>query len=147
MSPFLCFIIKCWFDLIVSPWLCIAVVRKPPCELHIFLASTTAESRAKIVCQWNAFGSPGGLGCCPFLGGGSVAFLSIVLYISHCVWGFCVCLCFVMHYCVSILLLQSVLKRKNTLVALFWLSYQFLVNVNALRLFLMVPCDGPVCSV
>ena len=26
-----------------------------------FLASTTAESRAKILCHWNAFGSPGGL--------------------------------------------------------------------------------------
>ena len=39
-----------------------------------FLASTTAESRAKILCQCNAFGSPGGLGCCPFFGSGSVVF-------------------------------------------------------------------------
>ena len=44
----------------------------PSCELNSFCASTIAESRAKIWRQWNAFWSPGGLGCCPFLGGGSV---------------------------------------------------------------------------
>ena len=55
------------------------VVGKPPCELNILCASTTAECRAKILCQWNAFGSTGGFGWCPFLGGGSVVcFLSIV---------------------------------------------------------------------
>ena len=28
----------------------------------------------KILFQWNTFGSPSGLVCCPFLGGGSVVF-------------------------------------------------------------------------
>ena len=67
--------------------------------------STTAESRAKIVGHWNAFGSPGGLGCCPFLGGGSVVFyllfnvflilcvgsvfVSVLLCITLCPFYFC----------------------------------------------------------
>ena len=39
----------------------------------------------KILFQWNAFGSPGGLGCCPFLGGGSVVFIYCLMYFSLCV--------------------------------------------------------------
>ena len=38
----------------------------------------------------------------PFLGGGSVAVGSLC-----CLWGFCVGLCFVMHFFVSFLVLQS----------------------------------------
>ena len=38
----------------------------------------------------------------PFLGGGSVALGSLC-----CLWGFCVGLCFVMHFFVSFLVLQS----------------------------------------
>ena len=63
-----------------------------------FLASTTAESRAKILCHWNAFGSPGGLGCCPFLGGGSVGFYllfnAFLIVCGDSVFVFV----FVMHY-------------------------------------------------
>ena len=54
------------------------VVGKPPCKLNSFCVSATAESRARFLMQWNAFGTPGGLGCCPFLGSDSVFFLSIV---------------------------------------------------------------------
>ena len=112
-----------------------------------FFASTTAESRAKILCQWNAFGSPGGLGCCPFLGGGSVFFfIYCLMHFSLCVGILCLSL-----FCYALLCVHStfaiILKRKDTLIALLVLSYQCLVNVNALRLFLMVLCDGPVCSV
>ena len=39
----------------------------------------------KILFQWNAFGSPGGFGCCPFLGGGSVVFIYCLMYFSWCV--------------------------------------------------------------
>ena len=38
VSPFLCFIIVCLFDFIVSLWWYIAIVKKPPCELNNFLA-------------------------------------------------------------------------------------------------------------
>ena len=30
----------------------------------------------------DVFGSPGGLGCCPFLGGGSVVFIYCLMYFS-----------------------------------------------------------------
>ena len=67
------------------------------------------------------------------------------MHFSLCVVILCLSL-----FCYALLCVHStfaiVLKRKNMLVALLLLSYQCLVNVNALRLFLMVPCDGPVCS-
>ena len=111
------------------------------------MASTTAESRAKILCQWNAFGSPGGLGCCPFSGGGSVfSYLLFNVFLIVCedsVFAF-VLLCLTVcpfYFC------NHLEEEENAeLVALLLLSYQCLVNVNALRLFLMVPWDGPVCS-
>ena len=53
-----------WFE--CFPWWYIALVRWPPWELNISCTSTIAESRARIWCQWDAFGPPGGLGCCPF---------------------------------------------------------------------------------
>ena len=44
-----------------------AIVRRIPCELNVSCTSTTAESRAKIWYQYNAFKPPpGGLGSCPF---------------------------------------------------------------------------------
>ena len=43
-----------------------------------------------------------GKSCCPFLGGGSVVVCSL-----FCFGGFCVGLCFVMHFFVSFLVLQS----------------------------------------
>ena len=112
----------------------------------MFYASATAESRVKILFQWNGFGSPGGLGCCPFLGGGSVVFIYCLMYFSLCVGILCLSL-----FCYVLLCVHStfaiVLKRKRTLGALLLLSDQCLVNVNVLRLFLTVLWDGPVCSV
>ena len=45
-----------------------------------FCTSAAAESGARVWCRWGAFGPPGGLGCCPFWGGGSVVvdFLFVV---------------------------------------------------------------------
>ena len=56
---------------------------------------------------------------------------------------FCVCLCFVMHYFVSILVLQ----RKRNLVALLLLSYRCIVTVIVLWLFFTVPSDGLQCLI
>ena len=62
------------------------VVGKPPCKLNSFCASATAESRARFLLQWNAFGTPCGLGCCPFLGGGS-AFFHLLFNVFRIVGG------------------------------------------------------------
>ena len=107
----------------------------PPCELNISCISTTAESRANIWYQWNAFKSPSGLGCCPFLGGGSVVvgFLVIVTPIV----GVCDCSMF----CCTLLYVHSsiaiILMGKRELIALLNLSSWCLVMVE--RLFLAVP--------
>ena len=49
----------------------------------------------------------GGLGCCPFYGDGSVVVDSLFYVHVHVLpigcGGFCVCLCFVVHYIVSFL--------------------------------------------
>ena len=47
---------------------------------HFFVLQQQQNLGRKIWCQWDAFGPPGGLGCCPFWGGGSVVvdFLFIV---------------------------------------------------------------------
>ena len=39
---------------------------------------------------------------------------SIVLCTSHCLWEFCGCLCFVMHYFVSTLILQSSWRGRES---------------------------------
>ena len=67
---------------------------------------------------------------------------SIVLCTSHCLLEFCVCLCFVMHYFVSILAFAIILKRKRKLVALLLLSYKCIATINVLWLFLNVPWVG-----
>ena len=43
---------------------------------------------------------------------------------SHCLWEFCVCICLVMHYFVSILVFAIILKRKRNLVALLFFVLQ-----------------------
>ena len=68
--------------------------------------------------------------------------LSVVWCASHWLWGFCVCLCFVLHYFVSI-----ILKRKRELVALLLLSYGCLVTLNGLWLFLTVSWGGLRCVI
>ena len=82
-----------------------------------------------------AFKPPGGLGCCPFWGGGSVVgdFLSIVtpiVGVCNCSMLCCALLC--AHSSVAIILMG-----KRELVALLNLSSWCLVMVE--RLFLAVP--------
>ena len=57
----------------------------------------------KYICIW----PPVGLSSCSFYGGGSVVVDVLFKCTSYCFWEFCDCLCFVMHYFVSILVLQS----------------------------------------
>ena len=53
-----------------------------------------------VKCIW----APGGLGCCPFLGGGSVVDFCLLLLP---LWGSVIVLCLVVRYFMSILVLQS----------------------------------------
>ena len=103
--------------------------------------STTVESRAKIWYQWNAFKPPlppppppGGLGYCPFWGGGYVV-VDLLFSVTPIV-GVCDCSMF----CCSLFYVHSssaiVLMEKRELVALLNLSSWCLVMVG--RLFLAV---------
>ena len=112
---------------------CVGWMASVPAERFLYFGST--ESRAGIWYQWDAFGPPGGLGCCPFWGSGSVVvdFLSIVTPIV----GVCNCSLF----CCTLLHVHSsiavVLMGKRELIALLNLSSWCLVVVG--RLFLAVP--------
>ena len=85
--------------------------------------------------QENAFKPPGGLGCCPFLGSGSV--VVVFLFIVTPVVGVCNCSMF----CCTLLYVHSsiaiILMGKRELVALLGLFSWCLVMVE--RLFLAVP--------
>ena len=109
---------------------CIYLVRWPPCKLNIPCTLTTAESRAKISYQQNAFNPPPprGLGCCPFYGGGSdfVDFLFIVtpfVGVCNCSMFCCTLLC--VHSSIAIILMG-----KRELIALLNLSSWRLVMVE-----------------
>ena len=68
----------------------------------------------------------------------------IVLCTSHCLWEFCVCICFVKHYFVSILVLQSSWRGRES-----WLlCYYRLTDVLLLYMFCgsSSQCLGLVCS-
>ena len=71
----------------------------------------------------------------------------VLLLLIRCLLGFFVCLCFSMHYIVSLKVssFAIILKRKRELVALLLLSYECLVTVNVLWLFLTVPRVGLQC--
>ena len=75
----------------------------------------------------------------------------VFIYLLFNVFALCVGIMCLSLFCYALLCVCStiaiVLKRKRTLVALLLLSYQCLVNVNVLRLFLAVPGDGLVCNV
>ena len=80
-----------------------------------------------------------GLCYCTVLGGGSVV---VVWNTSLCLWKFCVCLCFVIHYLLCVhSSFAIVLKRERKLVALLLLSNRCFATctVNVLWLFLTVP--------
>ena len=72
-----------------------------------FCTSTTAESRAKIWYQFNAFKPPppGGFGYCPFLGNGSVGVDSMLIVTP--IVRFCNCSMFCCVLIMSILALQT----------------------------------------
>ena len=79
--------------------------------------------------------APGGLGCCPFSGGGSVVvdFLSIVTpIVGVCNWSMFCCTLLYVHSSIAIILME-----KRELVDLLSLSSWFLVMVE--WLFLAVP--------
>ena len=60
----------------------------------------------------------------------------------HCLLGFCVGLCFGMHYFMSFSSFAIILTRKRELVVLLLLSLECLATVNVLKLFLTVPWVG-----
>ena len=68
----------------------------------------------------------------------------IVLCTSHCLWGFCVGLCFGMYYFMFFLLLQSWRERESCLLCFYCLS-----DVLLLLMFCgsSSRCRGLVCSV
>ena len=72
-------------------------------------------------------------------------------YLLFNVFALCVGILCLSLFCYTLLCIYStiaiVLKRKRTIVALLLLSYQCLVKVNVLWLFLAVPGDGLVCNV
>ena len=65
---------------------------------------------------------------------------------SHCLWEFCVCFCFVMHYfvCVNSSFAIILNERDSWLLCyyLLLLSFRCIVTVNVLWLFVMVPWAG-----
>ena len=111
-------------------------MRNLPCELNIFCASTTAESRAKVWYQLNAFKPhTSGFGCCPFYGGGSAVVDSLLIVTP--IVGFCNCSMF----CCALLCVHSsfaiISIGKRELVALLCLCCWCLVIV--VWLFLTIP--------
>ena len=82
---------------------------------------TTTESRVKIWCQYNAFKPAGGLGCCPFRGGGSVVVYSLFMNLTLFVGVLCWSLFWYSLLCV-LSSFAIILSRKRELVALLLLS-------------------------
>ena len=76
-----------------------------PCGLGVSCASATAGSRARIWCQWSAFGSP--VACAVVRSRAMVLFLFTCCLLLLPLWGSVVILCFAVRYFMSILDLQS----------------------------------------
>ena len=72
---------------------------------------------------------------------------SVVWCASHWLWGFCVCLCFVVQYFVSFLVLQSSYRGRESWLLCFILSNESLVTANVLWHFLIVPWVGLHCVI
>ena len=80
---------------------------------HIFFSAILIGRRFG---SKNAFKTPGGLGCCPFEGGGSV--VVDLLFIVAPIVVVVIVICFVVRYCMSILVLQSSLWGRES-----WLRF------------------------
>ena len=81
---------------------------------------------------------PGGLGCCPFLGGGSVVVDSLVIVTPNV--GVCNCSMFLVRYFMSNLFLYFILMGKRELVVLLSLSCWCLLIVVGLFLAVLWVC-------
>ena len=82
---------------------------------------------------------PRGLGCCPFLGGGSVAVDSLLILP---LWDSVIVLCFAMRYFMSILVLQSSLcGRESWLLCLVCLPGDCCVALPCGAMGLSAVCD------
>ena len=86
------------------------VKRIAECEHSVILSAFTKLPFVFKIFDLSIFEWPfyTGLGCCPFLGGGSVVVVNLLFKAFPIV-----CLCFVMHYFVSILVLQSSLRGRE----------------------------------
>ena len=108
------------------------MVRWPPCGLGVSCASTAAESRAKIWCQW------GSLILAPPVAWAAVrSGVVVLLLLTFCLlllplWESVIVLCLYVHSSIAIILMG-----KRELVALLNLSSWCLVMIE--RLFLAVP--------
>ena len=124
----------CSFNILVvlSNTTCLNCVLFVLIGFNIAILGILAESRAKIWYLYDAFKPPGGLGCCLFLGGGSV--VVDYLFIVTPIVGACNCSMF----CCSLLYVHSsfaiILMGKKELVSLLNLSSWCLVMVERLLL-------------
>ena len=80
-------------------------IRWPPCELNISCTSTTAESRARVWCQWNALWPPVAWAAVRY-GAVVLLLLTFGLFLLP-LWESVTVLCFDVRYFMSILVLQS----------------------------------------
>ena len=83
----------------------LALVRRLPCELNIPYTSTTAESRAGVRCQWDAFSPP--VDWAAVRSGVVILLLLTFCLVLLPLWESVIILCFVVRYFISILVLQS----------------------------------------
>ena len=67
----------------------------PPCRLGVSCTLTTAESRARIWCQWNAFGPP--VACAAVRSKAVVLLLLTFCLLLLPLWESVIVLCFVVH--------------------------------------------------
>ena len=70
-----------------------------------------------------------------------------MFYVSNCLWGFCVGLCFGISLLCVLSSFAIILTRKRELIALLLLCFKCLVTVNVLCFFLTVPWVGLQCVI
>ena len=99
-----------------------------------FCVLTTTEPRGKDLAPLKYISVPVGLGCRPFLGGGSVVVVDLLFYAPLIICRGYV-LDFVLVFIIFVLSsVEIILTRKRELVALLLLSFRCLDTVNVLLL-------------